>query len=446
MSRRYYLKLSQVFFVSDKLLLHGYCLGRLVFLSRTKKVQPDAAEMRSLATAALLAALVAPLSPADAAAAPGFAAPAAPTLDVDQDAEKARRIAAVLGFGTMPSRDGLLHELRARGVLAAAEPSVAALVEHLEAAHVPMSVAREAEAVLASLDADARCRAYGPQLRRTVCVRMLQQLSRVYTSLSLRKAVALIRVLPVDETELVMARAAKRGLVPLSIDAAAGVLRFGAGPLGRDARARGALSTVFVALCSAAASTARDALGTQALADRATGARSAALAKLAAGATGEHARMLQRKLVIERRKEELERQAHRQDEARRERAEREAAEAQEQERARLAAEARRRESEKLERERAEEEHDSKRKLAEALAEQRKTLKKAMKKTGWDVETDVDKLASMPTQLLVTEQKELMADEREQFEKRLEAVRAACARTAPQRARARARAHAAAAAP
>ncbi|KAJ1635286.1 hypothetical protein T492DRAFT_467308 [Pavlovales sp. CCMP2436] len=420
MQLNYYLKLSQVFLVSDNLLLHAYCLMRLVTLTRSKKAAPDSAELRSLATAALLAAAVAPLSPhaAQAGVAPGAGATLATSLDLDLDVEKHRRIASVLGFGSLPSRDSLLAELRAKGVLALAEPAVAKLVGQLEATHVPTAMARDAEGVLAWLAADARCAVYGQLLRKQVALRALQQMARVYTAISVEKAVKLMRVLPAADAELVLARAVKRGLVAASVDAAEGVLRFGGASLDKDAGLRMALSTVFSAVCKAATAAARDAVGADAQTVRKEAARVASLAALSTGAGGEHARMLQRKLVIERRKEELERVARQEENARKAAADLEAAEL------RLETDAKRRAVERSGRERDEEDNVAKRKLAEVLAEQRKTLlaKSTMKKKVWDIETDVDKLVEMPTNMLVNEQRELVADERAEFEKRLETLR------------------------
>jgi translation initiation factor 3 subunit A len=190
----------------------------------------------------------------------------------------------------------------------------------------------------------------------------------------------------------------------------------------KDGALRGAVGNIFRALAHAATSAARDAAGADTLAASAQAGRAAMLARLAVGADAEHVRMLQRKLVIERRKEELERHVQAQQLAARERAAADAADAALQERTRLQAEARRRDSARTERERAEEEDVSKRRLAEALAAQRLALKKTMKKSGWDIETDVDKLATMSTQKLVAEQSELIRDERAEFEKRLETLR------------------------
>ena len=97
----------------------------------------------------------------------------------------------------------------------------------------------------------------------------------------------------------------------------------------------------------------------------------------------------------------------------------------EEEKARLQADAERRDAERENRTREEAEAAERRKLAEQMAEQRKTMKVAKKK-GWGegggkVETDVDKLAEKDRSELMREQKMLLMDERQEFEKRLESM-------------------------
>ena len=74
--------------------------------------------------------------------------------------------------------------------------------------------------------------------------------------------------------------------------------------------------------------------------------------------------------------------------------------------------------------REEEKQEEMRKLAAAMAEQRKNMKITKMKSGEDgvkVETDVAKLATKTREELVREQRELMLDERQEFEKRLETM-------------------------
>eukprot|EP00965_Chrysotila_dentata_P158317 5230006-Pleurochrysis_carterae.AAC.2 len=124
-----------------------------------------------------------------------------------------------------------------------------------------------------------------------------------------------------------------------------------------------------------------------------------------AGMEEEHQKILSRRLIIERRKEEAERVAM-EEKKEKQRLRAEAKEKEEaEERERVMAEARRREKERIERERAEEEAAQMRKLAEQMAEQRKAMKVTKKKGGetGKVETDVDKLAEKDRNELMREQ-------------------------------------------
>ena len=140
------------------------------------------------------------------------------------------------------------------------------------------------------------------------------------------------------------------------------------------------------------------------------------------GLDEEHAKILSRRSTIERRKEEAERVAMEEEKERARLKALKQREEETEEKARLAAEAQRRDAERAERERAEEEAAAMRKLAEQMAEQRKNMKVAKKRgEAAKVETDVEKLANKDRNELMQEQRALMADERSEFEKRLESM-------------------------
>lgn len=410
----YHDKLAKVFWVADNHLFHAYAVARMYSTSRTLKHPPTAENLQLFASRAVLATL--------------SVAPASPVLDInlleyDLEHEKTKRMAQMLSFPPSASRTVLLEEVVRAGLLAAAAPEVRQLFDLLERPHVPLDLAAAVAPLLEKLGASSPMLAqYDAALRRIVALRMLQQMERLYLTISIERAKAAITVLDWPQIEALIVWAVKKELLTLRIDYKHG--RLNQQPNKADAavtsEVRDSLAKFALALDAV-----HERLHASDAARKKSEARAALYAAIAATEGEEHRKILARRVVIERRKEEHERLTMEETKELKRLKTQKQREEEDEERTRLEADANRRDADRERREREEEEAGARRKLAEQMAEQRKNLKVTKKKAwgegGGKVETDVDKLAEKDRGELMREQRELLMDERADFEQRLVAM-------------------------
>ena len=329
---------------------------------------------------------------------------------------------SMLAFPTNASRVELLDDIRSKGLLTLALPEVRQLHDMMENAFVPLDLSAQAAPLLQVLQEMGEPLAqYDLALRRLVALRVLQQMERVYLTIRIDHVGRAITLLPWAELETLILWAVKRELLTMRIDYKNGTINQ------RRAKADATASNEVREKLSRFASSLEavsERLHAVDIERRKAEARARLYGSIDAGVEEEHQKILSRRLVIERRKEEQERVMM---EEEKERARVKAIKQREEEaeeKARLASEAQRRDVERLQKERDEEEAAQMRKLAEQVAEQRKEMK-VTKKKGQDpstkVETDVDKLLTKDKKELLREQQALMMDERSEFEKRLESM-------------------------
>merc|ERR1719310_677687 len=328
----------------------------------------------------------------------------------------------MLSFPLTASRAAVLAEVKAKGLLNAARPDVIALHGMLERTHFPLDLAEQAKPLLSAIsEASPALAQYDGAMRRLVALRMLQQMERVYLVIKIEHVKEAITLLPWDQIESLILWAVKRELLTLRIDYKSGTINQRATKA--DATASAEVRDSLSRFASALEATS-GALHAVEIERRKAEVRARLYGSIESGVEEEHQKILSRRLIIERRKEEQERVTMEEEKERaRLRTLKQQAEEKE-EKSRLATEAQKRDEDRAQKEAAEEEQAQMRKLAQQVAEQRKNMKVTKKKTGEDgvkVETDVEKLAVKSRDELVREQRELMMDERSDFERRLETM-------------------------
>jgi len=206
---------------------------------------------------------------------------------------------------------------------------------------------------------------YVPALRNAAVVRMVKQLSEVYSTMRIADFAKLIPGMTFNEAETQLVDAVKYGFLALRIDHRNGTLHFGGQQLEGE-RVRGHLKTLAQRLAKACGM-----IDPRAAPGRAEDARRAAVALCRGHMESEHKRLLARKLLIEKRKEQQEAallEAEREEERKRQQAAREAELLEERRRREEAA---RREKERLERELEEQEQAEAKALLEQAAKKKK---------------------------------------------------------------------------
>ena len=336
----YYEKLARIFWVSENYLFHGLAWTKFFALSVAQNRGLSEEDRRAMASAAVLAALAIP----PAASVPAAGGNAAGALDIDAERERKAKLAALLQHtSSLPSREALLRELTAKGALRLARPDVAALYRLLEVDFAPLTLVSSAVPLLkrlceetgptvsaagtlgtaASGAATNTLAQYVPNLERLAVHRALEQLSTVYTTLTLPALGELLGglSLPPHEIERLIVRAVRARLLSVRVDHAKGIARFGRDALEGSASRRQLTqlavrltAVVEVAGSPGAAAAAALASAPGAAAIAAGGAESARAAQRAAiseaareSLVGAAARAAARRAEIESRKEDAER-------------------------------------------------------------------------------------------------------------------------------------------
>lgn len=208
----YYEKLAQIFLVSKNHLFHAFALHKWYGLRvagldgmsggallATKPSLISAEEQQEMATRVVLAALSIPLLEFESASAvlDDDSTPSAVNSAVSSlssvSREKNVRMASLLGFTSTPTRANLLEEIEVAGVIKKAVPEVTALFYHLERQEVdPLQVVKLVQPYLAKvreLSASYKNQtveaSYANSVERLVVRRVLFQLTRVYSSVTI---------------------------------------------------------------------------------------------------------------------------------------------------------------------------------------------------------------------------------------------------------------------
>ena len=396
----YYSRLATIFRVSGAHLYHANAWYRLYNLTITYRQGLAPADVRMMASSVLLAALASPLYDAGA--------PAGGSIHQQEvKSEKQARIATLLAFNVDPrkevnresmTRASMLAELVAKGFLNIVFPEVRDLYKALETDFRPRDLCARVAELLERMSAEDHGFAgelsaaaprgaaieigtYVPSIQSLAALRQVQQVSSVYSAIRISSLQSMLVFTSPTELELLLVRACKADFINMKIGYQNDSVTFGEAALGGD-RVKGQIAAVARKLSRAVAMI--DALGGAPPPPR--GRSAGAIEAVRKGTEEEHLRCLARKALIERRKEEQERELAKQLEEEEERKAKQQQLSLEAERKRLQLEEARREQERLTRELEEQDmEEARRMLAESAVG-----KKKGKKVALDADGKVDK--------------------------------------------------------
>lgn len=429
MMANYYEKLTRIFIVSDNHLFHAAAWNRYYALSR---MQPHTAEDSDrMASFVLLSALAVPVIASSAPGTGNVAKGRTDFLQTDSETrQRTGRLNSLLGLSKTPTRAGLLREALNRNVLRRVRPELRELYHMLEVEFHPLSICAKMEPILGKLAQDPDMAKYVKPLHSVVMTRLFQQLSQVYDSVKLEQVMELVSAFKApysysaSDIEKFCLNACKRGHLNLRIDHIARAITFQDDVFAADMHPALASSseTDRVRLQSLPSELVRSQLARLAesldtalrVVDkddlaRAQEARKAALQRAIESAESEHKAVMERKAMMNRRKELLRELARRKDE------EEQAAKAERQrqhaeaEQRRFAEEARRRELE----------HVRKEMEAAKLEEARKMAQSLREKGG--LKLSEEEFASLDTEQLVQLQVEQIEKEKKDLNERLRTI-------------------------
>ncbi|KAF3901665.1 hypothetical protein ABW21_db0208520 [Orbilia brochopaga] len=238
MMANYYEKLTRIFRTSDNHLFHAASWNRYYNLLRSsaaalqsgtvvKKEYPatSEAEFARVASYVILSALSIPVI--------STARSRGGLLDVDEANKrtKSSRLTNLLGLANLPTRQALLKDILAKGLLKRARPEIRELYAILEVDFHPLSICKKIAPILTQIGSDEDMKKYVPPLQQVILTRLFQQLSQVYDTLQLDFVYKLVSFpepfeLGPNAIEKFVMNGCKKGELAIRINHATGALTF----------------------------------------------------------------------------------------------------------------------------------------------------------------------------------------------------------------------------
>jgi len=407
----YYQKLGLVFSKSGNHLFHATTLHRLFSLSREQRKNLSTDELCKMASRVLCATLAIPIPPSRNVI--------GNLLVLDEAAvDKQRKLATLLMLQTPPNRQNLVKELAKLGCLQYVHPEIMNLYKFLEQDFHPLSLYKKVKPIIEFLEGNEDLSQYVPQLHDIIVTRVLKQIAQVYQQIKFSRFASLVPFASEHRLEGVIVDAAKTLELQVRIDHRTKSLSFGTdlgvsqkedipeGPYIQSMPSEQIRNQVIN--IAQALNQAMEIIGPkESTLVEEEELKANILNAYRLTAKKEHARILQRRQIIENRKEQLEQSQDQREREEQEQVEEVRRKAYEAEMARLE-----REAEERSKQRQQEEHEQikRRHVKERLDELRKTPQGSKILQNIDeeeiAELDVDEIMAKQVEQLEKEKKEL----------------------------------------
>ncbi|CAH1419341.1 unnamed protein product [Lactuca virosa] len=305
----YYAKLTEIFWISSSHLYHAYAWFNLFQLQKSFNKNLNQKDLQLIASSFLLAALSAP---------PYDHLKTASHLELEHEKERNLRMYNLIGFNIdakietrdMLSRSSLLADLVSKGVMTYVTQEVKDLYNLLENEFLPLDLASKVEPLLtkiaklggeissASSVPDVQLSQYIPALEKVATLRLLQQVSQVYQTMKVETLSKMVPFFDFSAVERISVDAVKHNFIAMKVDHMKGAIIFG--DLGFESDIlQDHLSVLAINLNKSRSLI----YPSQSKASK----LSAMLPRVADIVDKEHKKLLARKSIIEKRKEEQER-------------------------------------------------------------------------------------------------------------------------------------------
>ncbi|WJX79173.1 Eukaryotic translation initiation factor 3 subunit A [Trifolium repens] len=306
----YYVKLTEIFWISSSHLYHAYAWFKLFLLQKSFNKNLSQKDLQLIASSVVLAALSVP---------PHDRTHGASHLELEHEKERNLRMANLIGFNLetkpdsreMLSRSSLLAELASKGVMSCVSQEVKDIYYLLEHEFLPSDLALKVLPLLnkisklggkftfASSVPEVQFSQYVPALEKLATLRLLQQVSNVYQTMKIDNLAGLIPFFDFSVVEKISVDAVKQKFLSMKVDHMKNVVIFCKTSLEADglkdhlASFAEQLNKARQMICPP---------------DRKQSKLGALLPALSEVVAKEHKRLLARKTIIEKRKEDQERQ------------------------------------------------------------------------------------------------------------------------------------------
>ncbi|KAI4349281.1 hypothetical protein L6164_009890 [Bauhinia variegata] len=307
----YYAKLTEVFWISSSHLYHAYAWFRLFLLQKSFNKNLSQKDLQLIASSVVLAALSVP---------PYNHIRGASHLEQEHEKERNLRMANLIGFNLetksesreVLSRSSLLSELVSKGVMSCATQEVKDIYHLLEHEFLPLDLAIKVQPLLSKISKlggklstassvpEVQLSQYIPAMEKLATLRLLQQVSNVYQTMKIETLFGMIPFFKdFSLVEKISVDAVKHNFVSMKVDHMRNVVIFSKTNLESDGLRE------HLAIFAENLNKARQMIHPPA---KKTSKIGALLPTLTEVVEKEHKRLLARKSIIEKRKEEQERQ------------------------------------------------------------------------------------------------------------------------------------------
>ncbi|KAK7245252.1 hypothetical protein RIF29_40088 [Crotalaria pallida] len=306
----YYAKLTEIFWISSSHLYHAYAWFRLFLLQKSFNKNLSQKDLQLIASSVVLAALSVP---------PHDRTHGASHLELEHVKERNLRMANLISFNLenkpenreVLSRSSLLAELTSKGVMSYVTQEVKDIYHLLEHEFLPSDLALKVQPLLnkisklggklssASAVPEVQLSQYVPALEKLATLRLLQQVSNVYQTMKIETLSGMIPFFDFSVVEKISVDAVKQKFISMKVDHMKNVVIFCKLSLESDGL-RDHLANFAEQL-----NRARQMIYPP---ERKPSKLGALLPSLTETVAKDHKRALARKSIIEKRKEEQERQ------------------------------------------------------------------------------------------------------------------------------------------
>lgn len=207
----YYEKMALVFWKAGNLQFHAATLHRLYILFREQKKSISHEETQKISSKVLLSTLSVPVAAGKSEL--------ETYLNHDDTAhEKAKRLSALLGLQSIPSRQFLIKEMLKVSVIPNVIPEIASLYQWIEVDFEPLKLCEKVNQVLNVIKDLDDYQQYVKPLMDVTATRMLRQISQVYDRMKFSKLSSLVPFFNDYQLERIIVDTVKEKDLQLSID------------------------------------------------------------------------------------------------------------------------------------------------------------------------------------------------------------------------------------
>ena len=218
----YFQKLALVFQKANCPIFHAAALLKHFTLNKELKKSIKEEELTRLASKVVAATLSMPIPPNR------------PEIDKLVDTEENvienhhRNLASLLGLMTVvPTRYSLIRDLKRFNVLTHASPELQQLYNWLEVDFDPLLLCKRIEGVVKIMDNSEELKQYVPSLKEVTIVRLLKEVTQVYSSMQMSRLLELCPYVDPVTLESIVVNSARRNDIQIRIDHRKQCLNFG---------------------------------------------------------------------------------------------------------------------------------------------------------------------------------------------------------------------------